>query len=87
MHLEYTQYELISKIISDKRFIDSVANIFTECGSVSFQDTLNNYMRTSFKSGEDLDRGTATLQRNSNAIWPLWSNTNLFDLLKTVNQF
>jgi uncharacterized RDD family membrane protein YckC len=86
MHPEYTQYELISKIISDERFIKNIGNIFTECGSVSFQDTLNTYLHTRFATEDDLNKSTAILQRNSNAIWPLWSNTNLFDLLKTVNK-
>lgn len=86
MHPEYTQYEMIFKIIKDERFIKNVGNIFTECGSVSFQDTLNTYLQTKYNSEDELNRGTANLQRNSNAVWPLWSNTNLFDLFKTVHQ-
>jgi hypothetical protein len=85
-HPECTQYELISKIISDKRFEEEVGNLFTECGSVSFQDTINSYLHTSFNSEDSLDRATAILQRNSNGIWPLWTNTNLFDLSKTINK-
>ena len=86
IHSEYTQYELIYKIINDKRFINNVGNIFTECGSVSFQDTLSTFMHTSYKNEDALNKSTAELQRNSNGIWPLWSNTNHFDLLKQVNK-
>jgi hypothetical protein len=86
MHPEYSQYELILKIISDKRFADKIGNIYTECGSISFQDTLNNYLNTVFTNEDSLNKATALLQRNSNAIWPLWVNTNLFDLLKLVNK-
>lgn len=86
LHPEYTQYELISRIVSDKRFANEVGNIFTECGSVSFQDTLSSYLHTSFKTEDELNNSTAMLQRNSNAVWPLWSNTNQFDFLKTVNK-
>lgn len=86
MHPEYTQYELISKIINDKRFADKVGNIYTECGSISFQDTLNTYLKTIFPNEDSLNKATAFLQRNSNGLWPLWSNTNLFDLLKHVNK-
>jgi hypothetical protein len=86
MHPEYTQYELISKIISDKRFADKIGNIYTECGSISFQDTLNNYLNTVFTNEDSLNKATALLQRNSNSIWPLWGITNLFDLLKLVNK-
>jgi hypothetical protein len=86
LHPEYTQYELVTRIIHDPRFIENVGNLFTECGSVSFQDTLNTLLRTSFTSADSLDLHTALLQRNSNAIWPLWDNTNLFDLFENVNR-
>lgn len=86
IHSEYSQYELIKRIVSDERFASSVGNLFTECGSISFQDTLSSYLHTTFASEDDLNKATAILQRNSNAVWPLWSNTNLFDLLKTVNK-
>ena len=84
MHPEYTQYELITKILNDKRF-QNIGNIYTECGSRSFQPSLNSYLKTDYKDKDSLDMATAILQRNSDAIWPLWSNTNLFDLLENVN--
>ena len=84
LHPEYTQYELITKIINDKRF-QNIGNIYTECGSRSFQPCLNSYLKTDYKNKDSLDMAIAILQRNSNAIWPLWSNTNLFDLLENVN--
>ena len=85
-HPEYTQYELISKIITDERFITNVGNVFTETGSVSFQDTLNTYLHTSFKNETELNKSTAVLQRNSDGVWPIWDPTNHFDLLKQINQ-
>ena len=85
-HPEYTQYELISKIITDERFITNVGNVFTETGSVSFQDTLNTYLHTSFKNETELNKSTAILQRNSDGVWPIWRCTNHFDLLKTANK-
>jgi hypothetical protein len=86
IHSEYSQYELIKRIVADKRFTDNVGNLFTECGSVSFQDSLTTYLHSSFDSESALNKATAILQRNSNAVWPLWSNTNLFDLLQSVNK-
>jgi len=86
LHPEYTQYDLIFRIVNDERFAKEVGNIFTECGSVSFQDTLTSYLHTSFRTEDELDSSTALLQRNSNAIWPIWSNSNLFDFFKTVNK-
>jgi len=85
-HPEYTQYELISKLITDERFITNVGNVFTETGSVSFQDTLNTYLHNSFKNEIELNKSTAVLQRNSNGVWPIWDYTNHFDLLKTANK-
>ena len=85
-HPEYTQYELYSTIINDKRFIEKVGNIFTEIGSISFQDTLDTYLQTSFFSEDELNKRTAVLQRNSDGVHPLWTCTNHFDLLKTVNK-
>jgi len=85
MHPEYSQYEFIFKVINDKRFSDRIGNIFTECGSVSYQDSLENYFNTCYQTEEELNRATARLARNNNAIWPLWDNTNLFDMFKTVH--
>ena len=86
MHPEYSQYELISRLVRDPRFIRLAGNIFTECGSVSYQDSLNRYLVTEFENEKTLDIATAALQRNSTAVWPLWDCTNLFDLFKSVNQ-
>ena len=86
LHPEYTQYQFFSDIVKDKRFSKNVGNIFTECGSVSFQDTLDTYLHTSFANEDLLNKSTAILQRNSNGVWPLWDNTNLFDFFKTVNR-
>ena len=86
LHPEYTQYDLISKIVTDKRFINDIGNIFTEQGSVNFQDTVNTYLHTSFTNEDSLNKATALLQRNSNAVHELWDCTNLFDFLKTVNK-
>lgn len=85
-HEEYSQYELFKKIIKDERFIKNVGNIFTETGSVSFQDTINTYLHTKFKNEDELNKSTAILQRNSNSRWPIWNCTNHFDLLKFVNK-
>jgi hypothetical protein len=85
MHPEYSQYEFIFKVIKDKRFVDQVGNIFTECGSISYQDSLDKYMHTFYKTQDELNRATARLSRSCSAIWPIWGFTNLFDLLKTVH--
>ncbi|MCL2247110.1 MAG: RDD family protein [Lentimicrobiaceae bacterium] len=86
MHPEYTQYELISDIVSDSRFAEKIGNIYIELGSISFQDTVNTYLHTVYSDEDSLNKATAFLQRNSNSIWPLWNNTNLFDFFKHINK-
>lgn len=86
MHPEYSQYELISKLVKNPRFIRQAGNIFTECGSVSYQDSLNRYLVTKFENEKELEMATAKLQRNSTAVWPLWDCTNLYDLFRSVNR-
>jgi uncharacterized RDD family membrane protein YckC len=86
LHPEYTQYELISKIVADPRFAVRIGNIYTECGSQSYQDTLTRYLNTVFPNEDTLNKATAWLENNSSALWPIWGNTNLFDFLKFVNK-
>jgi hypothetical protein len=47
---------------------------------------LSQYLNTDYQNENSLNTATAFIQRNSNSIYPLWTNTNLFDLLKTVNR-
>lgn len=84
MHPEYSQYEMIYEIIKDQRFSREIGNLFTECGSISCQDSIDHYLISQFPDEDSLNRATAILQENSTAIWPYWNNTNLFDLFKTV---
>jgi hypothetical protein len=86
VHSECTQYEFISDILSDNRFIVNIGNIYIELGSVSFQDTVNTYLHTIYPDEDSLNKATAFLQRNSNGVWPLWTNTNLFDFFKHINK-
>ena len=86
MHPETTQYELFSKIISDPRFAAKIGNIYTELISRSYQDSLNRYLNTVFPNEDSLNMVTARLVVNSNPLWPIWGNTNLFDFLKFMNR-
>jgi len=86
MHPEATQYELISKIVSDPRFAGDIGNIYTELISQSYQDSLKHYLNTTFPNEDTLNKATAWLEVNTNGLWPLWSNTNLFYFLKFVNK-
>ena len=86
LHPEYTQYELISKIVSDPRFARKIGNIYTEFGSQNSQDILTRYLNTVFPDEDTLNKATAWLQNNSCSLWPSWGYTNVFDFLKFVNK-
>ncbi|MCX6284319.1 MAG: RDD family protein [Bacteroidetes bacterium] len=85
LHPEVTQYELISKIVGDPRFAVKVGNLYTELISQTYQDSLTHYLNTAFPNEDTLNKATAWLETNTDGLWPLWGNTNLFDFLKFVN--
>lgn len=75
LHGEMTQYELLSSIVSDKRFIDKVGNIFMEIGLSTLNPELNTFMHTKNLSADSVDRRIRYFQRNC-SMWPAWSNKN-----------
>lgn len=86
LHEEATQYDLIKKIISDKRFAEKVGNLYTEIGTISSQDKLNAFMDNAFTNEDSLNKAAAMVERSCNPIWPVWGITGMFDLLKRVNR-
>src|SRR5664279_1680688 len=46
MHPEFTQNEFLLDIVSDKRFINDVGNIFTEVGSSNLNPSLNTFLHS-----------------------------------------
>ncbi|MCX6281152.1 MAG: RDD family protein [Bacteroidetes bacterium] len=86
LHPEVTQYELISKIVGDPRFTEKVGNLYTELISQTYQDSLTHYLNTAFPNEDTLNKATAWLETNTDGLWPIWGNTNLFDFLKFVNK-
>ena len=86
LHPEYSQYELIFRIVTDPRFACNIGNIYTESGSQSYQDTLTRYLNTRFPNQDTMNKATAWFENNSSALWPIWGTTNLFDFLKLVNK-
>jgi hypothetical protein len=76
IHTEFTQYELFASIVEDKRFIDSVGNIFTEIGSVSQSSDVAHFLHTENMSPDSANTAILNFQRNC-SFWPLWTNKNL----------
>lgn len=60
-HGESTQWEMIYDVVSDKRFIENVGNVFTEYGSIAHQDRIDKYLITKFENDTLLEKATASL--------------------------
>jgi hypothetical protein len=82
-HGEMSQYDLITDVISDKRFIDKVGNIFTEIGVSSLNPALNIFLHTKNLAPDTVDQRIINFQRNC-SFWPVWSNKNYSYLLHTL---
>jgi len=82
-HPEMTQYDFIFDLVSDKRFIKNVGNVFTEIGSRTQQSNLDLLMNTDSLTNEELDIKLCQILRNY-SDFPIWENTNYFNYYKNL---
>lgn len=83
MHPEFTQYEFLMDIISDKRFITEVGNVFTEVGVSSLNPSLNNFLHTKNLSKEKQNEQILNYRRD--LMWTaLWEQSNYTYLLESL---
>lgn len=61
IHGEDKQWDFIYSLVSDKRFIDKVGNIFTEYGTLKNQYKVDEYMKSSYADDTLLNKATANL--------------------------
>jgi len=61
IHGEDKQWDFIYSLVSDKRFIDKVGNIFTEYGTLKNQYRVDEYMKSSYTNDTLLSKATANL--------------------------
>lgn len=83
MHTEITQYDLFTDIISDKRFIENVGNLFTEIGLSSLNPGLNKFMHTKDLPADTISKRIMYFQRNC-SMWPAWTNANYSFFLNNI---
>jgi uncharacterized RDD family membrane protein YckC len=76
-HPEMTQYDFIFDLVSDKRFVENVGNVFTEIGSRTQQSNLDSLMNTDGLTNEELDIKLCHILQNY-SDFPIWENTNYF---------
>ncbi|MDR2206796.1 MAG: hypothetical protein LBE36_11660 [Flavobacteriaceae bacterium] len=83
-HGEMTQYDLIYDITSSPYFEKNVGNIFTEVGSISSRENVQNFIHTKFNNGEEKTRQQTDMYRN---IFPygIWEKTNFYDFFGKLN--
>ena len=82
-HPETTQYELITNILKDKRFIEKAGHVFTEVGRSNLQPDIEDFLMNDRLSEENKKKRVLFLIRNLQHS-PLWDYTNYFDLLNDI---
>lgn len=92
-HGENTQWELITDIVSDKRFIEKAGNVFTEYGSARHQNKADTFLNTRYESETELEKATASIMEyQSGGFYYFMKNLNklnnqLPDSLKVKEYF
>ena len=64
MHPETTQWDFIYELTGDPRFIERVGHVFTEYGSVSQQQSLEQLMATGDLGEEEVERRVIAILRD-----------------------
>jgi hypothetical protein len=83
-HPETTQWEFIYELTSDPEFIAMVGHVFTEYGSVSQQEALEQILSVPGLEEAALNQKCIELLRNF-PLWPYgWHNNNIFEYLKKL---
>lgn len=84
-HPEMTQYDLIYRILGDKRFTDRVGRIFTESGTSSMQPEIESFLTSVGLDEEGAEERVRRICRD--LTWfPHREMTNYYELLKNVRQ-
>ncbi len=79
-HLEITQWDFITEIVKDERFIKNVGNIFTEYGAVSKQNQIDSLLNTKFESVDSLQKSFSKLMKYRNqGFYNFICNLNLIN--------
>ena len=83
-HRDLHQYELIEKIISDKRFIENVGNIFTEVGPFNRTEWVNKVLKSEYETYKDFENNLMPLYRELESWNLIWEKYNFWDFLSSI---
>jgi hypothetical protein len=82
-HRDITQYDLILSVIGDKRFVENVGNVFTECGVSTLNPDLNEFLHADGLVPDSVDSHIMRFQRDCS--WsPLWDKQSYSYFLRGV---
>jgi hypothetical protein len=82
-HSEITQYNLITDIIRDKRFIEKVGHVFLEIGNYQLQPYVDSFLMNDKLTEEEVKDRLFHIIRNCSSS-PLWEYTNYFNFFKDI---
>ena len=83
-HRDLHQYELVEKIISDRRFIENVGNIFTEIGSYNKTEWANQVLKGEYGSYDDFENNLRPLYREFESWNLIWEKYNCWYFLSSL---
>jgi hypothetical protein len=82
-HRENTQYDFITELVSDERFVKNVGNIFTEVGMNNLNPELNEFIQSENLTDHFINEKLIGFQRKS-TYYPLWGKFNFYSLNKEL---
>jgi hypothetical protein len=84
-HDEFTQYELILNLISDKRFIKEVGHVFTEIGSSTNNHNLAKLLSSTYSTDRQIEDSVLNLYRDL-SYYPLWEKYCFYYFLLNITK-
>ena len=82
-HRDLYQYELIEKIISDKRFIENVGNVFMEFGMHNRTEWVNQILKNEYATHDEFEKELRYLYREYE-FFGIWEKYNAWSFLSTI---
>ena len=82
-HRDTTQYNLISDILSDERFINNIGHVYTEVGVMNRTEWANTVLKNQYSSDDEFEKELIKLYRELD-FNPLWEKYNMYKYLKGI---
>jgi hypothetical protein len=82
-HPEATQYEFIYDLVSDKRFIDKIGNVFVEIGTSTMNGYLHDFLFADGLNERQVEDRLLHIYRNF-SFQVIWEKYDLYDFFKRL---